>query len=206
MKRFVPIVGALVLSGCDLAQRAVQSATGNGPAASCASPETYKALNQVILDGIWPADMPRAQRTAYRDIDEMMRVVKFEQPVLDAVDTTTGSIRCSAQLVVRSIPILQFAEFPVELHVKAQRDRILVPIHYELVRTADTAQRVVRLEKEEALADFVLRYGKAADIEIEAQPEIAPDTPAGAAPLAPAINEQEAPIDTRDEELGENHL
>lgn len=205
MKVIVTIVAALALAGCDSAQHAAKSATGADAAASCASPQTYKALNQVILDRIWPADMPRAERTAYRDIDEMMRTVKFEQPVLEAVDAATGSIKCSAQLVLRSIPILQFAEFPVELHVKAQRDRILAPIHYELVRTADTAQRVVRLDKEEVLADFVLRFGRAADIKNNAPSEVAPDVPADAASSA-VINEQEAPIDTRDEELGENHL
>ncbi|WP_066651775.1 MULTISPECIES: hypothetical protein [Sphingomonas] len=206
MKAAMAIALAFALAGCDSIQRAVSSATGEAPAATCASSSTYRAINQVILDRIWPPDMPRSRRIAYSDIDEMMRTVKFEQPVLEAVDATTGSVKCSAQLVLRSTPLLQFGEFPVDLHVKALRDRLVLPITYEIVRTADDAKRIVRLANEDAIADFVLRYGKAAEIGRDTAPVVDRDAIADDATPSPVINEQEAPIDTRDEQLGDNHL
>lgn len=215
MRVVIVIASVVLLSGCDAAQRTIQSATGTDPATRCASAQTYRALNQILYDRIWPG-FPGSKRPSFRSVAEVADRVGYARPVLDRVDPTSNVAHCSADLVVHDALKMLPSEIDLGVRVRAEGDALVTPIKYDVAQTADTRSVIVRLDQDAEIATFVRTVGSMTqsqalrmlgESERRQQAELdAEDREANATTAAPVIDEQEAPIDTRDEQLGENHL
>ncbi len=209
---------ALLLAGCDSAQRMVQSATGTDPAARCASAETYAALNQILYNRVWPG-FPGDKRPSFRSVAEVSTRVHFERPVLDGVDPTSGIVHCSADLVIPDALVMAASEAEIPVRFRQLGDALVTPIKYDIVRTADTATTMLRLDHDADVAQFVRDMGSTKQSEMLRQiakserdqaernaAEAAAANATAAASEPSKTGDEVEPMDTRDEALGENHL
>lgn len=152
MKAMAAIAMLLALAACDAAQRAVQSATSGGAAAQCASSATYAAINRIILDRIGSVER-------FRTIDQVAKRVRFEQPVLDTVDGSSGASHCSADLVIPDALTFMIEHVDTPLHFRKSGDALITAIKYQIVRAADTGETLIKLDNDTEVGKFVYAFG-----------------------------------------------
>ena len=207
--KLMAVLGVLALTSCDSTQRALQSATGDDPAASCASPETYRSISKIVLDRM-------GDGKSFQTVGDVTKRIRYENPVLETIDASTGVKHCSADLVIPDALTFMIEHVETTLRFRKSGDALIIPIEYQIARAADSGATVLRLDDDGAVGKFVYAFGsdygsritrEVDESEARRARELPQDETANAADAIPRAADSDAraePIDTHDEATDHN--